>query len=232
MAGHSKGSGQKPQGIYIPGQQIHGPAGTGGTQLRPEHAQKELQNISAASKRLEQRLREIQGDLETTDSSLQSQIDSNDTDISNLQSDKSNVGHVHDGTDVGIVSGLLAPSDYTGVVTTFPTYSDLFDVTLTLPAGGLFTWVTSDLAVTGTGTGGACEAYGTFSIDGNARYGGRLFRNDNDAVATLGASVSQMDYDVIPGGSTAIKYQVAHIGSGTTEVITSRLVYLVIPGLT
>jgi len=86
MAGHSKGSGQKPQGIYIPGQQVPGPAGTGGAQLRPEHVQKELQSISAASKRLEQRLRETQGALETADSTLESRIGTNEDDISNLQS--------------------------------------------------------------------------------------------------------------------------------------------------
>jgi len=68
MAGHSKGTGQKPQGIYTHTQQVPTrPAGGGSQGVRPEHVQKEFQRVSAASVRLEQRLTDSSNLLETTE---------------------------------------------------------------------------------------------------------------------------------------------------------------------
>jgi len=105
MAGHSKGSGQKPQGIYTPGQQVSGPSGN---RVRPEYLQKELQAISAASKVVDQRLKDLVEAINAAGNDLQGQIDTNDTDISNLQSDKSNVGHGHAIGDVTELSDEIS----------------------------------------------------------------------------------------------------------------------------
>jgi parallel beta-helix repeat protein len=60
MAGHSKGDGQKPTGLYVPSQQIQSPARAGRPDVvRPERLQMELQAISNASQQLRAQLAEL-----------------------------------------------------------------------------------------------------------------------------------------------------------------------------
>jgi hypothetical protein len=83
MAGHSKGDGQTPKGIYIPSQQIESPARAGRPgSISPQRLQAELQSISQAARVLEQRLSAHQEAVANTANLLQGQISSNDTDIS------------------------------------------------------------------------------------------------------------------------------------------------------
>jgi hypothetical protein len=80
MAGHSKGDGQKPTGIYVPNKQVTGRDGTGGSTIRPVHVQQELQAISNASRVLRDRLNALQevvgaaGDIDGRLDSLESTV--------------------------------------------------------------------------------------------------------------------------------------------------------------
>jgi cell division protein FtsL len=148
MAGHSKGTGQAPTGLYIPQAQLHGAPGQQRI-VRPEYLHRELQAIARASKVLEDRLVAAESAIVTAESDIdtlqtdmtaaESDIDDLETamtaaesDIDDLESDVSIltnelvVGYLNNYGETPLSTTTLAANSYRGLPMFAGTNSEYF----------------------------------------------------------------------------------------------------------